>query len=139
MAKEENNNTHLNEITRVSSGTEVKGILTSKTDIRIDGRFEGNIVTKGKLVIGEKAFVTNSVVVCQSADLWGTIEGDIFVSDVLSLKNSSSFSGDLNVPKLTIDVGAKFNGKCKVITEQEFASLTKEFWPEEDKAAPVKK
>ena len=139
MAKEENNNTHLNEITRVSSGTEIKGILTSKTDIRIDGRFEGNIVTKGKLVIGEKAFVTNSVVVCQSADIWGTIEGDIFVSDVLSLKNSASFTGDLNVPRLTIDVGAKFNGKCKVITEQEFASLTKEFWPEEEKPAPAKK
>lgn len=138
MGKEDNN-PQINDITRVSSGTEIKGILTSKTDIRIDGRFEGNIVTKGKLVIGEKALITNSVIVCQSADVWGMVEGDIFVSDVLTLKNSASFSGDLNTPKLAIDVGAKFNGKCKVITEQEFSSLTKEFWPEEDKQIPAKK
>lgn len=138
MGKEETT-PHLNDITRVSSGTEVKGILTSKSDIRIDGKFEGNIVTKGKLVIGEKAVITKSVIVCQSADIWGNVMGDIFASEVLTLKNSSAFFGDMSVSRMAIDVGAKFNGKCKIITEQEFTSLTKEFWPDEEKQSSVKK
>ena len=38
----------INEVSRISVGTEVQGNLISQSDIRIDGVFEGDMVTSGK-------------------------------------------------------------------------------------------
>ena len=45
----------INEVSRISAGTEVQGNLISKSDIRIDGLFEGDMVTSGKLVLGDSS------------------------------------------------------------------------------------
>ena len=52
----------VNEVSRVSTGTEIKGNLTTTSDIRIDGTFEGNISTQGKLVLGENASVKGEII-----------------------------------------------------------------------------
>ena len=71
----------VNDVTRISAGTEIQGALGSNSDIRIDGVFEGDLVTSGKLVLGEKAVIKGNVM-CNSADIWGTIEGTFTVGDI---------------------------------------------------------
>ena len=60
MAKMEMDN-QSNDICRISKGTTITGIITSTSDIRIDGVFEGTIYTKGKLVVGESSKIKGSV------------------------------------------------------------------------------
>ena len=64
-------NTNLNDVNRIASGTVFKGELTSNNDIRIDGTFDGHLESKGRLVVGEAA-VVNGDIICTNVDLLPT-------------------------------------------------------------------
>lgn len=115
-------NVNVNEVSRISTGTVVKGEISSSNDIRIDGTFEGKIYSKGRVVVGEKALIKGDII-CSNVDFWGTMEGNFFVKDTLSLKSSSKVKGDLHIKRLQVELDAKFDGTCQMISETEFDRL----------------
>lgn len=126
MAKHEAS-VSVNEVSRISAGTEVKGNLVSQSDIRIDGVFEGELVTSGKLVLGENAVIRGNII-CYSADIWGQIEGEMCTKEAITFKSSASFTGNLKTYRICIEMGAAFSGNCKIITEEEFKSISAEYF-----------
>lgn len=114
---------NVNTISRISAGTVIKGEITSPNDIRIDGVFEGKIVSKGRVVIGEGASIKGDIV-CENVDLWGFVEGNIYVKDTLALKEGCKVNGNLNVRRLSVELGSTFNGNCHMINEAEFDKLS---------------
>ena len=113
----------VNDISRISTGSSIKGEITSPNDIRIDGDFEGKIVSQAKVVVGEKAIIKGDIV-CNNCDFWGRINGNFYVKDTLSLKATCVVDGDLHIRRLQVDLDATFNGNCKMINEVEFNQLT---------------
>ena len=113
---------NVNSISRISAGTIIKGEIISPYDIRIDGTFEGKVQTKGRVVIGEKANVQGDII-CGNIDLWGKVDGNIYVKDTLALKEGCVVNGNLHIKKLAVELGSTFNGNCKTITEAEFNKL----------------
>lgn len=75
-----NDSASVNDISRISAGSVIKGEITSPNDIRIDGTFEGRIFSQAKVVVGEKAVIKGDVI-CNNADFWGKINGNFFVKD----------------------------------------------------------
>jgi len=124
MAKSEPN-LNVNSISRISSGTIIKGEILSPYDIRIDGTFEGKVQTKGRVVVGETAFIKGDII-CENIDLWGKVDGNLFVKDTLSLMEGCSVNGNLNVKRLAVELGSIFNGNCRMITEAEFGKVAGE-------------
>ncbi len=121
-----NNSAEINDVSRISAGTVIKGDITSPNDIRVDGTFEGRIFSQAKVVVGEKAVIKGDVI-CNNADFWGTmIKGNFFVKDTLSLKDTCVVDGDLHTGRLQVELGAKLTGSCRIITEEEFNQLTSE-------------
>ncbi len=114
---------NVNSISLISAGTFINGEIQSPTDIRIDGTFEGKITAKGRVVVGESAVIKGDII-CDNVDLWGKVDGGIFAKDTLSLKDGSNLNGKINTRRLTVELGAIFNGTCKTITEEEFEKLT---------------
>ena len=114
---------NVNSISRISAGTVIKGEILSPTDIRIDGTFEGRIQSKGRVVVGETALIKADIV-CENVDLWGKVEGNLFVKNTLSLKEGCTVTGNLHIRRLSVELGATFNGNCKTITEAEFDKLS---------------
>ena len=114
---------YANEVSRISSGSVIKGEITSPNDIRIDGHFEGRIVCKGRVVAGEKAVIKGEVI-CENVDFWGKLEGRLYVKDTLTLKDTCSVVGDLHIKRLVVELGAHFDGGCKMISEAEFDKIT---------------
>ena len=114
---------NVNEISRISTGTVVKGEISSANDIRIDGTFEGKIQSKGRVVVGEKALIKGDII-CSNVDFWGTMEGNFYVKDTLSLKSSSKVKGDLHIKRLQVELDAKFDGTCQMISEADFDRLS---------------
>lgn len=112
----------VNSISRISSGTIIKGEIVSPGDIRIDGTFDGKIQSRGRVVIGETALIKGDIV-CDNVDLWGKVDGNIFVKDTLALKEGCVVNGNLHIKKLSVELGATFNGNCKMISESEFDKL----------------
>ncbi|MBR5833665.1 MAG: polymer-forming cytoskeletal protein [Bacteroidales bacterium] len=121
MAKTEQT-VNVNSISRISAGTVIKGEIISPNDIRIDGTFEGKVTSKGRVVLGESAVVKGDII-CANIDLWGKVDGNVFVKDTLSLKEGCVMNGNLHIRRLAVELGATFNGTCRTITEAEFNKL----------------
>ncbi len=111
MAK--NNEQECPTINLLSAGTEIKGEVISKGDIRIDGNLIGSLISKGKVVIGTSGRVEGEIE-CQNGDFSGTIEAKVNVQSLLSLKSTANLKGDISTNKLSIEPGAKFSGTCNM-------------------------
>ncbi len=111
-----------NSVSRISTGTIIKGEIVSPYDIRIDGTFEGKVQSKGRVVIGETAVIKGDIL-CENIDLWGKVEGNVFVKDTLALKEGCKVDGNLHIRRLSVELGATFNGGCKMISESEFDKM----------------
>jgi cytoskeletal protein CcmA (bactofilin family) len=97
----------------ISQGTEITGDVKSTGDVRIDGMLNGNMVTKGKVVIGPTGRVKGEVE-CKNSEVSGLIEGKITVTQLLILKTSSKINGTIVTDKLSIEPGAIFTGNCSM-------------------------
>lgn len=115
----------INEVSRISSGTSVKGDIVSRNDIRIDGTFEGNLYSRGRVVIGENVVIKGEVI-CQNADLWGEFNGTLHVADTLSLKAGCRLTGNVRVRRLQVELGSFFDGSCDMLDGEELDRITAE-------------
>lgn len=98
---------------RIEKNTKIKGDITSEADFRIDGKLEGNVKTSGKVVIGKDGLI-NGKVECVNADIEGNFKGELYVSQLLSLKSSARIEGTVDVAKLAVEPGATFNASCSM-------------------------
>jgi cytoskeletal protein CcmA (bactofilin family) len=110
MAKE-NQEISLQVINLIGKGTRLTGDVMTDGDIRIDGELNGNLDSKGRLVIGASGKVEGEIR-CKSCEIAGTHNGTLFVAEMLSLKASSNVSGEIVTGKLSIEPGAYFAGTC---------------------------
>lgn len=111
MAKQEENNPNI--INRIGVLTKIIGDINTEADIRIDGSLKGNLSTTGKLIIGSKGKIEGDII-CTNAEIEGVFEGKINVSELLTLKSTSSLSGEVTTGQLMIETGANFSGNCKM-------------------------
>ncbi|MCI2107270.1 MAG: polymer-forming cytoskeletal protein [Bacteroidales bacterium] len=111
------------ESSKISAGTTIRGEIQSPNDIIVDGNFEGKIISQSRVIVGPKANIKGDVI-CNNCDFSGRIEGNFFVKDTLSLSGSCIVNGDLHIKRLQVELDAKFNGNCHMISEEEFARLT---------------
>lgn len=95
----------------IGPGTKIVGNIETNGDIRIDGNIEGNINSKGKVVVGNNGFVKGEII-CSNAEISGTVSGKMAITELLSLKASSKVNGDIKSGKLSIEPGALFSGTC---------------------------
>ena len=109
----------VNDVSRIAQSVVINGDITSQTDIRIDGKMDGTLYSKGRIVVGESAKLQGNML-CSNVDFWGRMDGDIYVRDVLSVKSTAVINGNIQVRKLQVEMGAQINGTCKMITEAEF-------------------
>jgi len=126
--------TENNVINQIGVGTEITGDVSTNGDIRFDGLLTGNLKTKGKVVIGETGSIKGEIN-CKNSVLEGKVDGKIIVAELLTMKATSSLTGDIVTRRLAIEPGAKFSGNCNMTSESSTAYGTKEpeRTPEENK------
>ena len=100
-------------LNRIVEGTTIEGEINADSNIRIDGSVKGHVITKGRLVIGVNGKIEGDII-CNNADIEGEIDGTIKVAELLSLKATAKFNGEMVTNKLHIEPGAEFSGTCKM-------------------------
>jgi len=95
----------------ISQGTIIVGDLTSEGDLRIDGIVEGNLRTKGKVVVGKSGLIKGTL---NGTDAYfeGKFSGKLTLSNTLTLKSSAHIEGEVVLGKLSVEPGATFNVTC---------------------------
>jgi|GEM_PF-923339 len=86
-------------------GVECKGKIVNHGNIRIDGRFEGEIITKGSLLVGHRGMI-QAKVRAGSVESEGTIIGDITAKNNVKLSSTARVDGELTTPQLFMENGA---------------------------------
>jgi cytoskeletal protein CcmA (bactofilin family) len=97
----------------LGKGSEFEGKLTFEGQVRIDGKFSGQISTKDTLVIGDGAKVTAEIL-AGTVIINGQVEGNIKATQHIELHQPGRVKGNLECPSLSIDRGVMFEGSCKM-------------------------
>ena len=95
----------------IAKNTKITGEIISEGDYRIDGVLEGDLKTKGRVIIGSGGLV-NGNIHALNTDIEGTFSGQLNVENILTVKSSANISGDVIVGKLSVEPGATFNASC---------------------------
>ncbi len=112
--------------TNLTQDVEVQGTIKFGAVMRIDGKFDGELITdNGELVVGKTGIVKANIKV-RSAIIEGRVDGNIKASDRVELKQKAQLIGDLQAKVLVIEEGVVFVGKCNVNPEGVKAESHKE-------------
>ncbi len=104
-------------MTNLTSDADIKGTIKFGEAMRIDGNFDGELITdNGELTVGKTGNVKANVKV-RSAVIEGRVEGNIKASDKVEFKQKAQLMGDLQAKSLVIEEGVVFVGKCNVNPE----------------------
>ncbi len=101
------------EISILSAGVKFEGKLSSEGNLRIDGEFDGELITKGNLTLGDKSKV-KGMVRANNITCGGEIVGTVEASEKLILESLANVDGDISAKILIINEGAKFKGKSNM-------------------------
>ena len=96
---------------RLAEGTHMNGTLEFKTAVQIDGRFEGNVKSPGKLILGPTAEVDAEVAVGE-LEVQGKLRGKVQAKKRLLIRSGGSVDGNIVTASLAIENGAIFRGSC---------------------------
>ena len=97
----------------LGEGSEFEGKLNFEGVVRVDGTIKGEIASKYKLIIGEKALVEAEISV-GTAIVSGTVKGNITASQRIELHAPAKVTGNLRTPTLVIDEGVTYDGSCQM-------------------------
>lgn len=97
----------------IGKGTILRGGIETFGNIRVEGKVIGDIITKSKAAFGHSSNIEGNVL-AQNAEIAGTVDGKVEVTEMLVLKPSAVINGDIITNKLVIESGASFNGRCQM-------------------------
>jgi len=83
-------------------------------NLRISGKFEGTLDTKGVLMVGEKAQIKANVT-GEDISVAGNVNGNIKASNILRLESTARLNGDVETSRLSIAEGAVLNGRIHMV------------------------
>jgi cytoskeletal protein CcmA (bactofilin family) len=89
------------------------GNLSFEGAVRIDGKLDGEIVSKGTLLVGEKSIIQADIQT-ESIIIGGKICGNIVATNRLEMLSNSEICGNIQTPLLKIEEGATFQGACEM-------------------------
>jgi len=98
-------------LTFLGKGVDFKGVVHFDGTVRIDGRLEGEIHTKGTLIVGENA-VIKGIISAGSLICSGKINGNINAAEKVELMKPAVLIGDVRSPSISMEPGAHFHGLC---------------------------
>ncbi len=85
-------------------------------NLRINGSFDGELETKGTLIIGENANVKAGIR-GENINIQGKVKGDI-ICNRLELSRTARLIGNVETSGLVISEGAIFKGKCQMPVDE---------------------
>jgi len=93
----------------------MQGTLTFKdpVNLKINGKFEGKLITRGNLAIGENATV-HADINGESVVIAGRVNGNIYAQREIRIIPPGCVQGNIQTPVLVVAEGAVLEGHCNM-------------------------
>ena len=96
----------------------MRGDLSGKEDLLIEGQFEGTIsLQEHCLTVGPNGQVKAEIHACQVI-IQGSVNGNITAREKIEIRKSGNVVGDLVAAAIAIEDGAYFKGSIDILREQ---------------------
>jgi cytoskeletal protein CcmA (bactofilin family) len=109
--------------TVIAEGVSIKGTMSFQKLVRIDGTFEGELLSSGKLIIGPTGVVKANINL-DEAFIAGKVTGDINVKSRLVLRGRAEVRGDVTAPLISVDEGVSIVGILNIAQNTENVSAS---------------
>ena len=113
-------------ITLLAKGVELKGEIKVDGTVRIDGKLDGDVHTKGEVIVGEDGVVKGAIY-ADSLISSGRIKATVTATGKVQLLKTAILIGEVHCPTILIEEGAKFQG---------ISAMGVTSWPEEPSRYP---
>ena len=91
--------------------TVFNGSLNFDGTVRIDGKFEGKVITEDTLIIGETGYLMAEII-AGTVICMGQVEGTIVASKKVEIHSTSKVLGNIKSPAVDIELGGILDGNC---------------------------
>jgi cytoskeletal protein CcmA (bactofilin family) len=100
----------------IASKSTVRGQISGKQDLIVEGRVEGQVGLESHLIIEESGSVEASMDVNQIT-IRGEAKGDVVAARTATLQASARVAGKIRASQIVIEDGARFSGTIEMDVE----------------------
>ncbi len=93
--------------------TAFQGKMTFEGVFRLEGKFEGEILESGTLIVGETAVVKGKIAV-NAVIINGLVEGEVYAKTRTEIHAAGKLYGTLITRILTVNEGGILDGNCRM-------------------------
>jgi len=97
----------------LGENTSLKGELTGKGGIRIEGLFEGKIDLEGLIIVDQKGRVESDLIKADTVIVGGSVRSDIQAKRV-EIRRTGRVWGDVTTVRFSTEEGAYLRGKIQM-------------------------
>jgi cytoskeletal protein CcmA (bactofilin family) len=97
----------------LGSQTEFAGKLSFSGVVHLDGIFQGEIISRGTLVVGSES-VVHAQIFSNVLKIAGEVRGDLTATEKIELYPPAKVYGNIVTPSLAVEEGVIFEGTCKM-------------------------
>lgn len=105
----------------IGENATINGDMKSEGSIRIDGQINGNVSSKGNVIVSDSANI-NGDIDCLNTEIYGSCKGNVSVKGKINLHENAVLIGDVMAKAFSTKEGAHFSGQCHV-NESESSNL----------------
>ena len=105
----------------IGTGVNVKGEITSASDVQIDGDADINMETDN-LMVGQTGNLKGDIKT-KNADVWGEFDGQIEVTNTLTIQEKGVVKGSTKYSSLQIKLGGKLRGDVETLDEPKIKAV----------------
>ena len=117
----------------IGEGVFIKGEITNANEVQIDG--VADVVLKtDNLTVGSTGNLKGSIET-ENADIWGKIDGDVKVSNTLTIQELGNATGKIEYSKLQIKLGGEITGE--MIRNEKVKKIRPDVKDEENNKKPL--
>jgi cytoskeletal protein CcmA (bactofilin family) len=101
----------------IGSSIEIKGNLSGGEDLFVEGRVEGKIeLAQHSVTIGTSGRIKADIQ-GRNIVVMGEVEGNLFGSEQIILRQSSKVRGNLTAPRVSLEDGSNFKGSIDMTSK----------------------
>jgi cytoskeletal protein CcmA (bactofilin family) len=99
--------------TTLGEGVVFRGELSFERLLRIDGTFEGELLSQGKVIVGPKGIVKANLNL-REAIIEGKVDGNVNIQERLELRGKATIYGDIRAKNMIVDEGVSIVGHVEI-------------------------